>query len=196
MFTSALVYQTMFLVKYILSDLFYSAAQDMLDEEAMGKKATHKVQVIVAARNTLGSRLEEIDRREREVVSRALKDRASLLAEVDNARWKELEKEKADKEAREAREAKEREEKRAQQEREERQREERERAQHVLLRGGALVGFARRSDPNILAAAGTSGDQRYRPVRTALTAVFHNRQARSITQVEPSPLPLIFLLRV
>lgn len=38
---------------------------------------------MVAARQTLGSKLDEIDRRERLVVERAMKDRASLLAEMD-----------------------------------------------------------------------------------------------------------------
>ena len=54
----------------------------------------HKVEMIVAARQTLGSKLDDIDRRERLVMDRAMKDRASLLAEVDRKKRDEEERAK------------------------------------------------------------------------------------------------------
>lgn len=57
--------------------------KDLLDEDTQAKSKEHKVDLMVAARQTLGSKLDEIDRRERLVVERAMKDRASLLAELD-----------------------------------------------------------------------------------------------------------------
>lgn len=179
-----------------------SAAQDMLDEEARGKKAMHKVQVIVSARATLGSRLDEIDRRERVVMSRAVKGRASLLAEVDTKRWEEAEKERTEREAREKREREEA--RRVQQEREEEEREQREareRSRHTR-RGGALASafirvtspppreqlLVRQSEPHmnlfVTQVAPALHLRASLPRRSALTAVVHNRQARSIAQVE------------
>ena len=173
----------------------------MLDEEARGKKAMHKVQVIVSARATLGSRLDEIDRRERAVVTRAVKDRASLLAEVDTKRWEEAEKERTEREARETREREEA--KRLQQEREEKEREQseqRERLRHTR-RGGALASafirvttpppreqiLVRQSEPNMNSFVTQVAPELHfsasLPRCSALTAVVHNRQARSIAQV-------------
>ena len=67
---------------YIIVDEIHG--KDLLDEETQAKSKEDKVKMIVAARKTLGPKLEDIDRSQRIAAERAIKDRASLLAEMDS----------------------------------------------------------------------------------------------------------------
>ena len=137
--------------------------------------------MIVAARQTLGSKLDDIDRRERLVMDRAMKDRASLLAEVDRK--------KRDEEER-AREAKAEREQNEKAEREAHDRLERKREMHHQqeltkrhvgrLTAGAMIIVQRqaREATEVSAQKPVSSPSRIRPN-------FHNMctKARSIAQV-------------
>ena len=150
--------------------------------------------MIVAARQTLGSKLDDIDRRERLVLDRAMKDRASLLAEVDRKKHDEEERVREAKAEREQNEKAERE----AQDRLERNREREMQSQQELAKrhagrvtAGAMIFVQRqnREATEVSAQKPVSSPSRTRPN-------FHNMctKARSIAQVSIHDYILLKLL--